>query len=443
MVAGDAELGSYGRRAVAVTRISAWVAQRNAPIVATIAMFIPVMAYTVLGHHSGLHGGHIRLFTPSDFWGLMASSWALAHGQFAHIYVVPTGTLTSPPALEVVFAPLLLIAQAAGLTSHYSGGQSLGMWLLLGPAALLLASSLLFAMDAVARHWQLSERARLALAFAGALGVANVTGLWGHPEDCIAVAMVLWSALEVERRGTAAGPRAALLLGLGIAFQPLAILGVAPVLTRLGWRAFARNSWRLILPSMLVLIPSVLGEPGRTQFVLVKQPFMPSGVSFTPLTHFAPVIGHGIDGGGPTRLVATLLAAGLAIGVCRRRHDLPAVLTMIAVAFFLRVLFETEMNWYYLWPVAAVCLLLSARRGLPNLGICSAALAASIVLGDHNTIHHIGRWWPGLMVLIAVMLASASRAVPAGPRLRTRAGRGAADAASERVPVVLAGASPE
>ena len=387
-----------GPRAVAVTRLSAWVTQRNAPIVATIAMFVPVMAYTVLGH-SGLDGGHIRTRdVPSeDFWGLIASSWALTHGHFSHIYVVPQGTLTSPPALEVVFAPLLLLAQATGLASHYSGGQTLGMWLLLGPAALLLASPLLFAMDAVARFWRLSDRARLALAFAGALGVANVTGLWGHPEDCIAVALVLWSALEVERHGTAAGPRAALLLGLGIAFQPLAILGVAPVLTRVGWRAAAKSSWRLILPSLLVLIPSLFGEPGRTQFVLVKQPFMPNSVSFTPLTHFAPVIGRGLDGGGPTRLVATLLAAGLAIAVCRRRHDLPTVLAICAVAFFLRVLFETELNWYYLWPVAAVCLLLSARRGLPSLGLCSAALAASIVLGNHNTIHHIARWWPGMM----------------------------------------------
>jgi hypothetical protein len=317
------------------------------------------------------------------------------------------------------------------------------MWLLLGPAALLLASPLLFAMDAVARYWRLSDGARLALAFAGALGVANVTALWGHPEDCLAVALVLWSALAVERHGSAAAPRAALLLGLGIAFQPLAILGVAPVLAQVGWRTAGRNSWRLILPSLLVLIPPFLGEPGRTEYVFLKQPFMPAFTSFTPLTHFAPVLGPGVDGGGPARLVTTLLSAGLAIAVCRRRHDLPAVLTMIAAAFFLRVLFETELNWYYLWPVAAVCLLLSARRGLPSLGVCSAALAATIVLGNHNAIHHIGRWWPGMMVLIVVMLASASGAVAASSRLRPRVVRRKADDPSERASVSFAGSPGE
>lgn len=180
------------------------------------------------------------------------------------------------------------------------------------------------------------------------------------------------------------------------------------MLTRLGWRAVAKNSWRLAVPSLVVLAPALLGEPGRTRFVLVDQPFLPNSVSFTPLTHFAPVIGHGVDGGGPTRLIATLLAVGLAIAVCRSRHDLPTVLTMCAVAFFLRVLFETELNWYYLWPVAAVCLLLAARRGGARLAVCSAAVVASIVLGNHNTVHHIVLWWPALMTTLVVMLAAAS-----------------------------------
>ena len=394
------------RRAATAARIAPWVVERRAPVVATFAMFVPVLAYSLLGH-SGLHGGRYELITPSDLWGLASSSWALVHGQFAHIYVVPQGTLTSPPALEIALAPVLLIAQATGLAAQHSG-QPVGLWLLLAPSVLLLASTFLFAVDAVARYWNLSDGRRLGLALASALGVANVTGVWGHPEDCIAVAMVLWSALALEREGPAAGPRAALLLGIGIAFQPLAVLAVAPVLTRLGWRSVARNSWRLAVPSLAVLVPALLGEPGRTRFVLVDQPFLPNSVSFTPLTRFAPVIGHGIDGGGPTRLIATVLAVALAIVVCRRRHDLPTVLAMCAVAFFLRVLFETELNWYYLWPVAAVCLLLAARHNGARLAVCSVAVVASMVLGNHNTVHHIVLWWPALMASLVVMLASAS-----------------------------------
>ena len=387
-------------RAVAAAR--AWVVERPAPIAATVAMFIPVMAYSVLGHR--LHG-HFELITPGDLWGLGGSSWALAHGQFAHIYASP-GALTSPPALEFVLAPILFFAQVVGLTAHFPGGHPLGLWLLLGPAVLLMASPALFAIDAVARSWSLTDGSRLALALASALGVANVAGIWGHPEDCVAVAMVVWAALAVERRPDTGGRRAAWLLGLGIAFQPLAILGVAPVLACLGWRSFAKVSWRLLLPSLLVLVTPLIGQPGLTRFVLVKQPFLPHYVSFTPLTYLAPVIGPGTDGGGPTRLVALLLSACLAIAVCRRRHDLPTVLTMTAIAFFLRVLFETELNWYYMWPVAAVCLVLSARRGVSHLGVCSAALVATIVLGNHDAVHNIALWWPGLMASLAVMLGS-------------------------------------
>jgi hypothetical protein len=336
---------------------------------------------------------------------MSASSWFLAHGQLGHIYASP-GALTSPPALEFVLAPILLFAQMVGLAAHFPGSSPLGLWLLLGPAALLIASPALFAIDAVARSWSLPDRTRLALALVSALGVANVAGVWGHPEDCVAVAMVLWAALAIERRPDGGGRRAAWLLGLGIAFQPLAILGVAPVLARLGWRSFAKVSWRLVLPSLLVLSPPLIGQPRLTRFVLVNQPFLPKAVSFTPLTHLAPVIGPGTDGGGPTRLVALLLGACLAIAVCRRRHDLPTVLTMTAIAFFLRVLFETELIWYYLWPVAAVCLLLSARRGVLHLSVCSGALFATILLGNHDAVHNIALWWPALMVSLAVMLGS-------------------------------------
>ena len=400
-------VGGGPRSHTAVTaRIGTWVTERRMPVMATCAMFVPVLAYSLLGH-AGLHGEHYQLVAPSDLWGLVDSSWALVHGQFAHIYVVPQGTLTSPPALEVALAPVLLVAQATGLASHHSG-QPVGLWLLLAPVVLVLASTSLFAVDAVAREWDLPDGRRLALALLSALCVANVTGLWGHPEDCIAVALVLWSALALERHGNAAGPRAALLLGIGIAYQPLAILAVAPVLTRLGWRAVTRNSWRLVVPSLVTLAPALIGEPGRTRFVLLDQPFLPGSVSFTPLTRVAPVIGHGIDGGGPTRLLATLVAVGLAVVVCRRHHDLPTVLSMGAVAFFLRVLFETELNWYYVWPVAAVCLLLAARRSGARLAACSAAVVASIVLGNHNTVHHIVLWWPALMAALVVMLASAS-----------------------------------
>ena len=115
-----------------------------------------------------------------------------------------------------------------------------------------------------------------------------------------------------------------------------------------------------------------------TLIVLVHQPFDPNFVSFTPLTHLAPVIGPGTRrrGSHPPRWPRCCQLA-LALAVCRRRHDLQTVLAVTAGAFFLRVLLETELNWYYLWPVPALCLLLSMRRSAARFAVCAAAFVLS------------------------------------------------------------------
>ena len=76
---------------------------------------------------------------------------------------------------------------------------------------------------------------------------------------------------------------------------------------------------------------------------------------------------------------------------------------MVAVASFLRVLFETELNWYYLWPVPALCLVLALRKSRLRFAVCSMALLASMVLADHR-VHHIAPWWPALMGTLVLML---------------------------------------
>jgi hypothetical protein len=124
------------------------------------------------------------------------------------------------------------------------------------------------------------------------------------------------------------------------------------------------------------------------------------------LTSLAPQIGPGLDGGGPTRLAATLLSASLGFVVCRRRHDLATVLTMTAVAFYLRILFETELNWYYVWPVPALCLLLAMRRSWLRFSVCAAALLASILITPHAA-RSPWPWWPALMATVTLILLCA------------------------------------
>jgi hypothetical protein len=389
-------------------RVSEWADRRAPPVVATVLTLILVMAYSLLAH-SVLHVGKGTLVSPGDLWSLTNSSSAILHGRFGEIYL-RHGALTSPPALEFVLVPVLALGQLVGLSPHLrSSGEPLSLWFVVGPVAILLASTVLFAVDAVARSWRLGEGHRLALALVSALGVANVVGFWGHPEDCVAVALVLWAALTMDRFGEPGARRTALLLGVAVAFQPLALLGVAPVLARLSWRAATRLWWRLVLPSLVVLVLPLLAEPHHTLFVLVRQPFQPRYVSFTPLTALANHVGPGLDGGGMTRLLAIVIATALGVLVCHRRHSLPTVLALVSVAFVLRIALETEMNWYYLWPVPALCLLLAMRRSMLRFGVCSLALVASMVLGDRR-VHDIVVWWPALMATAVVILLTAAPA---------------------------------
>ena len=136
-----------------------------------------------------------------------------------------------------------------------------------------------------------------------------------------------------------------------------------------------------------------MAEPHRTLFVLVHQPFQSRYISFTPLTRLAPVIGPGLDGGGPTRLVAFRPSAGLAVVVCRRRHDLATVLTITMVAFFVRVAARNRAE--LVLPLARPGAVPAAppSAAARRVRLLLAALVATMALGDRRR-HDIVMWWP-------------------------------------------------
>jgi hypothetical protein len=396
--------------------LSDWLETRSPPVVATIAFLVIAMAYS-LWWSVVAHGGHLQLSSPGDLWSITSSSSSLLHGEFGRMYERHIA-LTSPPGYEFVLAPAVGLGQLLGLAPHLKvSGEPLSLWFVIGPVAILTSSVVLFAVDAVARFWGIPERWRLALALVGGVGVASVVQEWGHPEDCVALALVIWSALALERgrvgdggvgnEGAVGGLAAAgWLLGLAVAFQPLALLAVTPIFARVGWRSVPGLTVRLVLPSLLVLIAPLSASASHTIWVLTKQPVFPDKVSSTPWSHFAPSIGHGEVAGGPTRLLSTALGAVVGFVVCRRRHDLATVLTLTAVALALRVLFESELCGYYFWPVAALCLLLSLRRGQARFVVCAVASAVIVVVGNHR-VHTVGWWWVTMMIATAVLMLTA------------------------------------
>lgn len=284
------------------------------------------------------------------------------------------------------------------------------MWLILTPVTTVLASTALFALDAIARSWGFPDSKRLGLALIASLGVVSATVFWGHPEDCVALALALWAALAVERDGASGLPRAAWLLGLAVACQPLALLAAAPVAARFGWRSLPGFCGRLAVPSVLVLVPELLTSSSAALHHIVDQPFFPTDESSTPFSHLARSLGDGMYSGGTLRSLVTVAAVVLGWMVCRRRYDLPAVLFVMTLAFALRVVFESELLGFYFFPVVAVSLLLTLRRSWTCFELCAVATVVCTALGNRRQ-HAIALWWPAIMLTTLAMVLLASTAL--------------------------------
>ena len=111
--------------------------------------------------------------------------------------------------------------------------------------------------------------------------------------------------------------------------------------------------------------------------------------------------------GGSLRLVATAAAIILGVVVCRRRYDLPTVLFVMALAFTLRVVLETELLGFYFFPVVALALVLTLRHSWALFWACAATSFACLALGNQK-VHHIAVWWPAIMATTLALVAMAA-----------------------------------
>ena len=197
-------LGVRSGSGAAMQRISWWVGQRN----------------RLRRDHRDVHTGHgvhplgpcarawpLRTHGARDLWGLTQSAWALAHGQFAHIYA-PSGTVASPPALPFVLVPVL------GHPRHRRG-PGLPDGHIRKPLALHRPGRDRSGFDSAVCHRRGRPRVELWSARVSfSLGsVLWVSPLWlggGDTRGLIALALVVWAALSMERFGVLGAPRVAL-----------------------------------------------------------------------------------------------------------------------------------------------------------------------------------------------------------------------------------------
>src|SRR5215831_16057028 len=195
-----------------------WLLRRAFPLVATIVMICVGMAGTIWGP---VYYGEQTWAVPDDLWATLVAAQRLLHLDLAGLYTAPTN-LVSFPGAALILVPVAAVMDAAGIPIQ-AGPQDLHPvgWLVAGPLETLISAVALFAADALAERMGVSLLRRFLLAAAGATALWNVTVRWGHPEDAVAVGLLLYAVLALSNGRL---NRAAWLAGAGVAVQPLVLL---------------------------------------------------------------------------------------------------------------------------------------------------------------------------------------------------------------------------
>ncbi len=157
---------------------------------------------------------------PYDLWGTLIATTRLAHGNIGGLYAPPTG-LISLPGAAVILLPCAALISAFGLSLAIPGPHNLhpAVWLVAGPYQIALGCVPLFAADALAERLGVHAlEARAARRWPAPGILWSVCARWGHPEDAVAVGLLLYAVLAQGNGRTRAGG----LAGRGGGLRPAA-----------------------------------------------------------------------------------------------------------------------------------------------------------------------------------------------------------------------------
>ena len=394
-VEADPALSTTGRLAHRVRR-------RMPAVVALVTALVLGNAYVVMWATRPV-GPFTTWLAPSDLWGTYLASVQLVHGHLSPAYAAYPGIL-------LIFAPAAVVGSIFSLEVGPTFGPFAAPtgWVLMGPIEIALASVAVFACDAVAQTFGVPRGRRFVLALAEAAVLSSLTIKWGHPEDALAVGLVIYATLEAAQGGWR---RSGWLLGVAIVVQPLALLAVPALATAAAVarprRQIGALAVRAVIPGLLVMVPALIADWGQLSYWLLHQPNYPAYNHTTPFTALSPVIlyqGFYAVSGGPARVVALGLSVVMGVLLCRHRPSLQRLLFVLTVVFFVRVLFESVLDAYYTWPVLALALVLAARATDLRFG---ATIAVSLFATWFSNLFWIGVWpWWGIMMgVLAVLMA--------------------------------------
>ncbi len=370
---------------------------------------------------------HSAWFTPIDIWGAYRSAHLVGWGDFGGIYSAGTNLVTFP-AMVLLLAPLAMVTGALGMTESFPFTlPHPTAWLALGPYEVLLGCVALFAFDALAERLGVGRRRRGALCAVEAIALFNVTALWGHPEDAVALGLAVYALVFVlDRRWVGAG----WLFGAAVATQPLVVLMLPVLLAAVGRRRAMGFVARSVLPGAALVSVPLVAAFHDTVRALVDQPNFPNLDHRTPWTALAPhLAGHGRDlavAGGPGRVVAVVLACLLGMAARRWRQRPDLLVWGCALALGLRCFTESVMDPYYVWPALGVGLVvLASGSGLQFLVGTVLAVFVTAYADAHLSQW---AWWIPVTAAVAAVMAvglvpSTSRDLPRPAKTTPGAGR--------------------
>jgi hypothetical protein len=387
--------------------------RRIFPLLASIGLLLVGMFTTTLGP---TWTGKAQWALPYDLWGTLIATVRLVHGNVGGLYTQPTG-LVSLPGAAVILLPCAAVIAAAGFSLQIPGPHNLHppVWLLAGPYEIALCCVTLFAADALAEQLGVTKWKRGLLAAASAVALWNVSARWGHPEDAVAVGLLLYAVLALSRSRTAL---AGWLAGAAVCVQPLVLLALPMLLAPLPWRRMPAFVVRSALPSAVLLGAAALANWHATYTSVTSQPNSPVINHPTAWTSLAPHMSNTNVAAGPARLATIVLACCCALAVRRRwlaqaetaeggswpPSLLADVLWWTALALALRSFFEPVMVSYYPWPVLAVALIPAATLGWIRL-VAASVVAGGLTAAAQGSSHSVWVWWVPLVVGLAGMLA--------------------------------------
>ena len=353
---------------------------------------------------------------PLDLWNYFFLARYIDIGIYQDLYGQSLGQtgLTTTPGAVVALAPVWTMIHAAGIHVDLSRipQPHPTAWLILGPYQVLLSSSVFFAADAVAVRLGASLIRRLLICVGEVYALYNVVH-WGHPEDAVAVAFLLYSCLAASDKRWS---MSAWLLGAAVAFQPFVLLALAVVFFPAGLRRFPGLLARAAAPAAALLVVPRAMNWSVTAQSLVIQPASPSGGRLTPWIHFAPSLAHlgpmdtNFVAGGPVRLLGVILSIIIGLWFRRAQRNLGLLIAAVALTLTFRCVFESVIAAYYVFPTIAFALVSLSVASWPR-SLVAAFLAAALTWTSDFDPHVTWVWWvivAGLAALVAVSWPLAS-----------------------------------